>query len=352
MKEKRNRYGLNDGTTCSYGGSALMEGVMMKGPDSIAMAVRKGDGEIAIIKKPTDLKGRGKKVRKIPFLRGMYSIFDSMVESVRYLMKSAEFIDLDEDTDPDAEPGKFEKFLNKLFGDKLLDVMLYFSVVIAMLMSVGLFMLLPKFVVELFNISDSQNILKNVIEGSIRIVLFLVYIVLSSKLSDIKRVFSYHGAEHKSIHCYEHGEELTVENVKKYTTLHPRCGTAFMFLIMVISILIYSILDYGLIAIGWNNLAIKIFSRLLFVPLLSGITYEVTRLAAKSPSKIIKLLNAPGLLLQYITTNEPEDEIIEVGIAALKAVIDEEVPYTTEEEEKAMMDEAKNYTKNKNAVNA
>lgn len=349
-KNKRNKFGMNDGTTCTYGGSALMEGVMMKGPSSVAMAIRKSDGDIAVIKKPTDKNGTRKKLKKIPFIRGMYSIFDSMVDGVRYLMKSAEFVDLEDGVDPNEEPSKFEKFLEKKFGNKMMDVMLYFSVIIALLFSVGLFMLLPKFIVELFRITDEQNVLKNIIEGAIRLILFLGYIILASKMKEIKRVFAYHGAEHKTIHAYEHGEELTVENVRKYTTLHPRCGTAFMFLIMLVSIFLYSILDYILIQVGWNNMAMKIFSRLLFVPLLSGITYEITRYATKSKSKIIKLLTMPGLMLQHFTTNEPDDSIIEVGIAALSAVIDDTVPFTTEEEEKKMIDESQNYTKRKNAV--
>lgn len=348
---KKNKFGMFDGKMCTYGGSALIEGVMMKGPNAVAIAVRKPDGDIAVIKKPADKKGTRKKISKIPFVRGAYGIFDSMVDGVRYLMKSAEFTDLYEE-ETQKEPGKFEKFLERKFGDKLLNIILYFSVFFSLLLGIGFFMLLPKFVVELFGINDNRNILKNIIEGLIRLTLFLVYIILASRLNDIKRVFAYHGAEHKAIHCLEHDEELTVENVRKYTTLHPRCGTAFLFLVMLISIFLYSLLDYLLISINLNNFALKILSRLLFMPLLAGISYEVTRLATRSKLKIVKLLNYPGLMLQYFTTKEPADAMIEVSIASLKAVMDESFPFTTEEEEKSMIEESQNYSKRKSAAKA
>jgi len=347
---KRNKFGMFDGQMCGYGGSAVIEGVMMKGPNAIALAVRKPDGEIAVIKKPVNKKNTSRKLAKMPFVRGAYGIFDSMVDGVRYIMKSAEFVDISEETN--KEPGKIERYLEKKFGDKLLNIMLYFSVFISLLLGIGLFMLLPKLIVELLGINDSRNILKNLIEGSIRLTLFLGYILMASRLNDIKRVFSYHGAEHKAIHCLEHGEELTVENVKKYTTLHPRCGTAFLFLVMLISIFLYSLLDYMLFISGLNNFWLKMLTRLLFMPLLAGVSYEITRLAARSRLKIVKLLSYPGLMLQYLTTKEPDDSMIEVGIASLKAVIDESIPFTTEEEEKLMIQDAQNYSRRKSEMQA
>lgn len=332
---KRNKYGMNDGKVCKVGGSALMEGVMMKSEDAVAMAVRTSDGNIRVIKKPAKNKAK-KKLVGLPFVRGGYNLFESMVDSIYYLTKSAEFVDLEEGVDKEAEPSKFEKFLEKRFGDKLMDIMMVVSVIISLIVSIALFMLLPKVVVALFGLKN-MVLVENLIEGVIRIGLFVGYILLATRLKDIRRVFSYHGAEHKTIHCLEHGEELTVENVRKYTTLHPRCGTAFMFLIMVISILLFSILDLGLEQIGLASPVLKVVARLVFMPLLAGITYEVTRLATRSKSPVMKAINAPGLAMQRLTTFEPDDSMIEVAITSLQAAMDETVPFHTEEEIQAMV---------------
>lgn len=327
---KRNKYGMHDGCTLKVGGSALMEGVMMRSESAVAMAVRISDGSIQVIKKPLKNNARSK-IAKIPFLRGAFNLVSTMVDSVYYLTKSAEFVDLEEGVDPNQEPSKFDKFLEKVFGDKLMDIMMVLSVVISLAFSIGLFMLLPKVVVELFGLGN-QVLVKNLIEGAIRIGLFVGYIMLATRMKEIRRVFSYHGAEHKCIHCLEHGEELTVENVRKYTTLHPRCGTAFMFLIMVISILLFSLLDLGLNAIGITGPVWKVLIRLLFMPLLAGITYEVTRLTTRFHNPIVRAIAAPGLAMQRLTTFEPDDQMIEVGIASLKASLDESIPFNTEEE--------------------
>ena len=329
---KRNKYGMHDGCTMKVGGSALMEGVMMRSESAVAMAVRISDGSIQVIKKPLKNKARSA-ISKIPFLRGAFTLVSSMVDSVYYLSKSAEFVDLEEGVDPNKEPSKFEKFLERVFGDKLMDVMMGLSVVISLAFSIGLFMLLPKVVVELFGLDDRLVLVGNLIEGAIRIGLFIGYILLATRLNEIRRVFSYHGAEHKCIHCLEHNEELTVENVRKYTTLHPRCGTAFMFLIMVISILLFSLLDLGLNALGIVGPVWKVLIRLLFMPILAGITYEVTRLTARfGNNPIMRAISAPGLAMQRLTTFEPDDAMIEVGIASLKASLDESIPFNTEEE--------------------
>lgn len=333
---KRNKYGIHDGCTMKVGGSALMEGVMMRSESAVAMAVRLSDGNIQVLKKP--LRGSARsKIGKIPFLRGAFNLVSTMVDSVYYLTKSAEFIDLEEGVDQNQEPSKFEKFLEKHFGDKLMDIMMVISVIISLAFSIGLFMLLPKVVVELFGLG-SNVLVKNLVEGAIRIGLFIGYIFLATRMKEIRRVFSYHGAEHKSIHCLEHGEELTVENVKKYSTLHPRCGTAFMFLIMVISILLFSLLDLGLNAIGITSAVWKIIIRLLFMPILAGITYEVTRLTTRfGNNPIMRAISAPGLAMQRLTTFEPDDSMIEVGIASLKASLDESIPFNTEEEIEEMI---------------
>jgi len=345
---KRNKFGIHDGKVCNVGGSALMEGVMMKSPEAIAMAVRTSDGQIKTIKKQAKKKNW---ISKVFFLRGAYNLFESMIDSVYYLTKSAEFIDLEDGTDTDTkEPGKFSKFLEKVFGDKLMNFMMVISVIVSLAFSVGLFMLLPKVLVELMGIQD-LTLVKNIIEGAIRITLFVGYILLATRMKDIKRVFSYHGAEHKSIHCLEHGEELTVENVKKYSTLHPRCGTGFMFLVMVISILLFSLLDMGLTALGLTAPILKIFARLLFMPFLAGITYEVTRIATKSKARIIRAINAPGLAMQRLTTFEPDDSMIEIAITSLKAAMDAEIPFNTEEEIEKMIKESHGVGKAEEAEN-
>ena len=328
---KRNKYGMHDGCTLKVGGSALMEGVMMRSESAVAMAVRISDGSIQVIKKPLKNNARSK-IGKIPFLRGAFNLVSTMVDSVYYLTKSAEFVDLEEGVDQNKESSKFDKFLEKVFGDKLMDIMMVVSVVISLAFSIGLFMLLPKIIVDLFGLGQ-HVLVKNLIEGAIRIGLFIGYIVLATRMKEIRRVFSYHGAEHKCIHCLEHNEELTVENVRKYTTLHPRCGTAFMFLIMVISILLFSLLDLGLNALGIVGPVWKVLIRLLFMPILAGITYEVTRLTARfGNNPIMRAISAPGLAMQRLTTFEPDDAMIEVGIASLKASLDESIPFNTEEE--------------------
>ena len=329
---KRNKFGIYDGCNMKVGGAALMEGVMMKNEDSVAMAVRTSDGNIQIIKKPAKSNAK-RKLSKLPFIRGAYNLFESMIDSVYYLTKSAEFIDLEDENIPKKEKTskKRNNFFEKVFKDRFMDIMMVVSVIVSLAFSIGLFMLLPRIIVELFGLEEIV-LLKNIIEGAIRIGLFIGYILLSTRLKDIRRVFSYHGAEHKTIHCLEHNEELTVENVRKYSTLHPRCGTAFMFFIMLISILLFSLLDLGLNAMGLSNIWVKLLIRVLFMPLLAGLTYEVTRWAMKSKLKVIRALNAPGLAMQRLTTYEPDDEMIEIAIASVKAVLDKEVPYNTEEE--------------------
>ena len=334
--EKRNKFGIYDGCNLKVGGSALMEGVMMKNEDSVAMAVRAANGDIKVIKKPANKGKRKRKISKLVLIRGGYNLIESMVDSVYYLSKSAEFIDLEEDA---KEPKKKKPSKEKTKKDSnMINIIMFFSVIISLIFSIGIFMLLPKVIVDLLGISGNV-VLKNIIEGAIRITLFIGYILLTALVKDIKRVFSYHGAEHKSIHCYEHNEELTVENVKKYSTMHPRCGTSFMFLIMVISIMLFSFLDLGLNGIGltyegmgWTGSLIKILVRLLFMPLLAGITYEITRLSMRSKSRIIRAINAPGIAMQRLTTYEPDDSMMEVAIASLKAVLDKDIPYNTEEE--------------------
>ncbi len=301
----------------SIGGEALIEGVMMRGPDEIAIAIRKPDGEIAVEKKPLKTLAKRHKIFKTPIIRGAVGLFESMVIGVKSLMHSAEFVELDEEENKES---KFDKFLERVFGDKIKDAIVYFSVIIALAMGIGLFILLPNLLAGFlnFNKNTASGVLYyNLFEGVLRIFLFVGYIILVSRMKDIARVFMYHGAEHKTIHCYEHEEELTVENVRKYTTRHPRCGTAFMFVVMIISILVFSL-------VGWGNIFMNILFRLLLLPLVAGLSYEVIKFAGRSDSAISKIVSAPGLALQRFTTREPDDSQIEVAIEALKNVIVED----------------------------
>ena len=304
MKEKNNQH------KTSIGGQAVMEGVMMRGPEKMAIAVRKPDGEIVL--KTEDVKIKKKSIwLKMPIIRGCINFFGSMVTGVKALMYSAEFVDLEED-----EPTKFDKWLEKVFGDKLKDAVVYFSVILSIFMSVGLFILLPTWIVSLLDFVTDAVVIKNLAEGVVRIVIFLTYLYLAAKLPDIKRVFQYHGAEHKSIACYEAGEELTVENARGKTRLHPRCGTSFLLIVMVISIICYSFM-------GWQNIWIRTLTRLALMPVIAGLSYEIIKLAGRFDNILTRILSFPGLCLQKITTNEPDDSQLEVALEAIKAVIPE-----------------------------
>ena len=300
----------------SIGGQAIMEGIMMRGPHKTAIAVRKPDKEIEM--KVTENSSLVKKLKlhKIPILRGIVAFLENMIIGTRALMYSAEFFELE---DEEAEPSKFEKWLDKVFGEKLKDYVIYFSVLVSMVFAVGLFIVLPNFVVGLFGdlITDQ---LKTVIVSVTKILLFVGYVLLVSRMEDIKRVFMYHGAEHKTIHCFESGEELTLENVKSHTRLHPRCGTSFLLIVMVISIIVFSF-------IGWDNPFLRILLILLLLPIVAGISYEIIKFAGRHDNKCTRIISAPGLAFQHLTTKEPTDDMIEVAIAAIKEVI----PENTEE---------------------
>jgi uncharacterized protein YqhQ len=290
-----------------------MEGVMMLGPDKMAISVRKPDGEIL-----TDIRPVGKtsksKFAKLPIIRGCFGFFRSMITGVKALMFSADQIDLEEE-----EPTKFDKWLEKVFGDKLKDYVVYFSVILSVIMSVGLFILLPTWIVSLITsifkgAALTSGILKSLIEGVIRICIFLLYLYFAAKLPDIRRVFEYHGAEHKTIACYECGEELTVENAKTKSRLHPRCGTSFLFIVMIVSIICFSFLK-------WDNVIIRSLTRIALMPVVAGISYEIIKFAGRHDNFLTKIISAPGMWLQKITTNEPDDSQLEVAIASMLAVI-------------------------------
>jgi uncharacterized protein YqhQ len=288
----------------SVGGQAVIEGVMMKGADSIAIAVRKPDGEIAL--KKQELKSSRKTISKIPVLRGVFAFFDSMVLGVQSLMYSAEFYEEEDPKAKDKKPNALDKFMEANF--------IWISVTLSIAFSVLLFILLPTVIVNIFEGFTTSTIALNLLEGLVRIGIFIAYITAISGMKDIKRVFEYHGAEHKTIFCYEHGEELTVENVKKHGRLHPRCGTSFLFIVMIVSILMFSMFE-------WSSLFYRIVVRLALLPIVAGISYEFIKWAGKSQSKFACTMSKPGMWLQKITTREPDDSQIEVAIVALKNVL-------------------------------
>ncbi len=303
----------------SIGGQAVMEGVMMRGPLKTAVAVRKPDGEIVA---KIDENGTKKKnfILKLPIIRGCINFFESMVIGIKALMYSAEFVDLEEEGESES---KFEKWLEDKLGDKIKDVVIYFSLIISLFLSVGLFILLPTVITRAVEaLFDSVTFVgtktfTSLCEGVIRMLIFLGYLALVSQMKDIKRVFEYHGAEHKTIACYEANEELTVENVRKYTRLHPRCGTSFLLFVMVVSIIIFSLLPR-------TSIIPRILMRLALLPVVAGISYEIIKLAGRSKSKCVSWLTKPGLWLQKLTTREPDDSQLEVAIESIKAVIPED----------------------------
>lgn len=296
----------------NIGGQALIEGIMMKGPHKIATAVRKTDGEIEL--KTINIKSIFKnKFFKLPLIRGTFILLDAMVSGIRELMYSASFF---EDS---IEEDALDRFLKKVFKDKADTAIIYISLFLAMLFSIGIFIVGPSLVASWLKSVIDNNFILNLIEGVIRVTIFIVYLLLISRLDDIKRVFMYHGSEHKTIHCYENGEELTVENVKKYPTLHPRCGTSFIVNVLIISIIVFSFFKYS------NNVLITVMIRLLLLPVVAGISYEINRYIGGRDKQncITNALAYPGLMIQKITTSEPDDSMMEVAITAMKAVIPE-----------------------------
>ena len=299
----------------SIGGQAIMEGVMMRGPKEIAMAVRKPDNKIIVERRPISSVLQKSKILKLPIIRGCIAFFESMIVGVKALMFSAEFFDLEEGG---ATESKFDKWLEDKFGDKIKDIVIYVSVVLSILLSVGLFFMLPNFVAELVAKLTSIQVdgtPRTLIEGGIRILIFLGYLLLVSQMKDIKRVFMYHGAEHKTISTYEQGLELTVENARGCSRLHPRCGTSFLIFVMVISVIVFMIIPKGL---TWYNRALF---KLLLLPVVAGLSYEIIKFAGRHDNWFTRIISKPGMWLQYITTREPDDSQLEVAIEAMKAVL-------------------------------
>lgn len=294
------------GKKTSIGGQAVIEGVMMRGPRKIAVAVRRPDGEIEVDVKDNIPLARKNKFFSLPIIRGAIALFDSLVIGIKTLTYSASFYEEDE--------SEFDKFLRRKLGDKADNYIMGFALMLSFIISIGLFFILPTYSANIIKRLTHNTIIINLVEGIIRLIIFLVYIYLISKMRDIQRVFEYHGAEHKSIYCYEAGLPLTVESARGFTTLHPRCGTNFLLIVMLISILLFSFL-------GWPNLLMRIISRIVFLPLIAGLSYELIKWLGRSDSSLARALSYPGLMLQKLTTREPDDSQLEVAIAALLAVI-------------------------------
>lgn len=307
MKLKSSR--INPKHKTSIGGQALIEGVMMRGPKDVSIAVRKPNKEIELKVDKLNTLAMKHKILGLPFIRGVVGLVEALSIGTKALMYSAEFYE-----EGEAEPAK-ETLTQKIFKDKAQDVEMFMAVLVSIVLAIGIFMVLPSLITNFLKNRIENVILLNLTEGLIRIIIFLIYVIWISKLDDIKRVFEYHGAEHKTIHCYENEEELTVENVKKYPILHPRCGTSFLFMVMIISIFVLSFF-------GWPNPIKRVLIRIIMFPVIAGISYEINRLIGRSSSNFCYYLSFPGLMIQKLATvREPDEEQIEVAIMALEAVI-------------------------------
>jgi uncharacterized protein YqhQ len=298
------------------GGQALIEGILMRGPDKQSVVVRNPAGELVEKVEPLKLTKDIHPWLGWPLIRGVVNFFDSMVSGVKALMYSAEFFPEEEE-----EPSKFEKWFEKKFGsEKLEKAVVSFSVFLGVLFSVALFILLPTLLSGLFDKLVSSAVVRSLIEGFIRIAIFMGYMILISQLKDMKRVFSYHGAEHKTIRCYEAKLPLTVDNVRVQTRLHPRCGTSFLFVVIIISILLFALVSA---VIPTANMLVKLLVRLALLPIVVSISYECNRFVGRHDDGITRALTAPGMWFQHFTTNEPDDGMMETAIRALELVIPE-----------------------------
>jgi len=295
------------GKSTSVGGQAVLEGVMMRGKNGIATAVRKTNEEIVVNKEDYTPYTKKNFFFSLPIIRGFVSLIESLVIGIKTLNYSASFFE------EQVEESKFDKWFNEVFKDKADNILIGITLIISFIISAVVFFIFPTFIANFFKkIGIESTLLLNIIEGIIRIAVFLLYILLISNMKDIKRVFQYHGAEHKTIFCYENHMELTPENAIEFTRFHPRCGTNFLFLVMIVSILLFSLT-------GWSSIWQRILYRIILLPAVSGVTYEIIKWLGKSNSNFAKIIAYPGLMLQKLTTKEPDLKQLEVAIMALKA---------------------------------
>ena len=312
----------------TIGGQALIEGIMMRGPEKDAIVVRRSDGTLDMDVRPRKLPAK-KSLWNLPFIRGIRTFFDSQVVGVKALMHSADLAP----EESQEQASKFDQWLEKKLGnEKFQQYLIGFAVFLGLAMSIGLFILLPVIVAGFFDRWVKNILLLNLLEGLIRIVIFMGYMILVSRMGEMKRVFAYHGAEHKTIRCYEAGLPLTVENVRQMTRLHPRCGTSFLLVVVIISTLVFSVASSGLLTLAPALAAmqgtflyrlIMILFKLLLLPVVVGITYEINRWAGRHDNWFTRGISAPGMWMQNFTTNEPDESMIEVAIEAVKAVLPE-----------------------------
>lgn len=297
----------------SVGGQAVMEGVMMKGPKYTAVAVREKSGRIVTKRQETLAVGKKYTFLRWPIIRGVVNFVVMLFSGMKTLLDSAEMAGEEME-----EPSKFEKKVARILHVKPDDVMMGLAVVLALVMAIGLFFVLPTLAESLVKKVVTNRIAVNLIGGVIRICVFLIYVMLCSRLKEIRRVFQYHGAEHKTVFCFESGKELTVENARGFSTLHPRCGTSFLVIVMIISIILFTLLGTDS-----TNVLARVGSRLLLLPLVAGVSYEVLQwLGRAKENRIIRALKWPGLMVQKITTAEPDDKMLEVAICSLKLALD------------------------------
>ena len=329
MAKKENIF-CNEKFKTTIGGQALIEGIMMRGPQKDAIVIRGAEG-LTLEVTPRKIRKKGS-FATWPLIRGAVNFFDSQVVGVKALMRSADLAP--EGYAEEEEPSKFDLWLEKKLGnEKFQQVVIGFAVFLGLAMSIGLFFLLPMVISGFFDKFIPNTFVLNLVEGLIRMVIFMAYMILVSRMDEMKRVFAYHGAEHKTIRCYEAGLPLTVENVRAQTRLHPRCGTSFLLVVMVISILVFSVASSGLLSVvpalaamrgSFLYRIVMILFKLLLLPLIVGVTYEINRWAGRNDNAFTRVLTAPGMWMQNFTTNEPDDSMIEVGIAAVQAVLPEE----------------------------
>ena len=296
--------------SCGIGGQAVLEGVMMKKGDLYAVTVRKPDGELVVDTEEFHGVMHGNKIKNTPFIRGIFNFVDSLILGTRTLNFSAQFFE-----DETAKETAFDQWFKKVFKDKADSVVSVVTVVLSIVLAIAIFMLLPYFISSLLDTFVRNSVILAIIEGIIRLAIFVGYVVLISTMEDIKRVYMYHGAEHKCINCIENGMELTVENVLNSSKHHKRCGTSFMFIVMVVSIIFF-------IFIRVTSPVLRVVIRLGLIPVIAGVSYELIKLAGKSDSKFVQIISFPGMMMQKLTTKEPDAQMVEVAIAAVEAVFD------------------------------
>ena len=303
MARRKSRYS-------GIGGQAVLEGVMMKNKEKYAVAVRKPDGEIEVEVETYQGLAHGSKFKELPFIRGIFNFLDSLILGTRALNYSASFYEEEE-----GKETKFDKAMDKMSGGNGEKLLSGIVTVISIVLAVGIFIVLPYFISSLFESFIRNRSLMAIIEGVIRIALFLLYVWGISAMKDIRRLYQYHGAEHKCINCIEKGRPLTVHNVMRSSRLHKRCGTSFIFFVMLVSIVLFLFIQV-------DNVAEKVILRILLMPVVAGISYEIIRLAGRTDNVFIKILSAPGMWIQRMTTREPDESMAEVAIASVEAVFD------------------------------